>query len=131
MGRHNDAAFAILDAAFSGRKGYALTVLHNSIDSQLASKETGIVLQFLGLLCSQLEIMLEAAERKNEGQSQQEIESGMKVNPYRLRKAQAAAAGRGVEKLREDLFRAFQIEKDLKTGFMDPRLELELFIAGL
>ncbi|MBQ9881159.1 MAG: DNA polymerase III subunit delta [Synergistes sp.] len=130
-GEPETAAFAILDAAFSGRKGYALTVLHNSIDSQLASKETGIVLQFLGLLCSQLEIMLEAAERKNEGQSQQEIESGMKVNPYRLRKAQAAAAGRGVEKLREDLFRAFQIEKDLKTGFMDPRLELELFIAGL
>ena len=32
---------------------------------------------------------------------------------------------------REDLFRAFQIEKDLKSGFMDPRLELELFIAGL
>ena len=25
----------------------------------------------------------------------------------------------------------FMIEKDLKTGFMDPRLELELFIAGL
>gem|GEM_PF-623869 len=130
-GEPETAAFTILDSAFSRRKGYALTVLHNSIDAQLASKETGIVLQFLGLLCSQLEIMLEASERREEGQSQPEIESGMKVNPYRLRKAQAAAAGRSTAQLKEDLFRAFQIEKDLKSGFMDPRLELELFIAGL
>ena len=130
-GEPETAAFTILDAAFSGRKGYALTVLHNSIDQQLASKETGIVLQFLGLLCSQLEIMLEAAERREEGQSQKEIEASMKINPYRLQKAQAAAAGRGVQQLRTDLFKAFQIEKDLKSGFMDPRLELELFIAGL
>lgn len=130
-GEPEAAACVILDAAFSGRKGHALTVLNNSMDRQTASRETGIALQFLGLLCSQLEIMLEASERRDEGQSQKEIESEMKINPYRLSKAQAAAASRGAAQLREDLFRAFQIEKDLKSGFMDPRLELELFIAGL
>lgn len=130
-GEPETAAFTILDAAFSGRKGYALTVLNNSIDSQLASKEAGVILSFLGLLCSQLEIMVEAAERKEEGQPQSLIESEMKVHPYRLRKAQAASAGMSAAGLRESLFKAFQIEKDMKSGLIDPKIDLELFIAQL
>ena len=130
-GEPETAAFLLLDSAFSNRKGYALTILHNSIDKELASKETGVVLSFLGLLCSQLEIMLEAAERKAEGQTQSEIEAAMGINPYRLQKAMQASSGRSVQTLRENLRDAYKIEKDMKQGLMDPRLDLELFIASL
>ena len=130
-GEPETAAFLLLDAAFSGRKGYALTILHNSIEAETPSKETGIILSFLGLICSQLEIMLEAKERAGEGQSQKEIEAEMGINSYRLQKAQQASSSRSVEQLSKNLFDAFQIEKNMKQGLLDPRLDLELFIAGL
>jgi len=130
-GEPETAAFLILDAAFSGRKGYALTVLHNSIDSETPSKETGVILSFLGLLCSQLEIMLEARERADDGQSQGEIEAAMGINGYRLKKAQQASGGRSAEVLRKNLSDAFQIEKNMKQGLINPRLDLELLIASL
>ena len=130
-GEPETAAFLLLDAAFGGRKGYALTLLHNSIEAETPSKETGVILGFLGLLCSQLEIMLEAKERSEDGQSQKEIEAAMGINAYRLQKAQQASSGRSAAQLRKNLYDAFQIEKDMKQGLIDPRLDLELFIASL
>lgn len=124
-------AFKLLDAAFSGNKGEAMTILHNTIDIQTPSKEMGAVMSFLGLLCSQLEIMVEGKERDEEGQSFFEIANGMGTNEYRLKKAMASCKGKSANDLRGSLDRAFQIEKDLKSGNMDGRLALELFIAKL
>ena len=124
-------AFKILDCAFSNKKGEALTILHNSIDIQTPSKEMGVVLSFLGLLCSQLEIMLEGKEREEDGQGYYDIIKDMKVNEYRYKKAMGACKGKNSKDLKKDLDRAFQIEKDLKSGNMNGYLALELFISNL
>ncbi|MCQ2552971.1 MAG: DNA polymerase III subunit delta [Clostridia bacterium] len=124
-------AFKLLDCAFTGNKGEAITILHNTIDIQTSSKEMGAIMSFLGLLCSQLEIMVEGKERENDGYYISEIASQMNVNEYRLKKAMAACRNKSASALRQNLFNAFQIEKDLKSGNMDGRLALELFIAKL
>ena len=124
-------AFKILDCAFSGKKGEAFTILHNSIDVQAPSKEMGVIMSFLGLLCSQLEIMLEGKEREESGQGYYDIISEMKVNEYRYKKAMGACRGKNAAALRQNLDDAFQIEKDLKNGNMDGYMALELFIAKL
>lgn len=124
-------AFKILDCAFSNRKGEALTILHNTIDNELPSKEIGIVLSFLGLLCSQLEIMLEGKEREEEGQKYYDIIKEMKVNEYRYKKAMGACRQKTAADLRKNLLNAFQIEKDIKSGRMNGNLALELFISNL
>ena len=124
-------AFRLLDSAFSGSKSDAYSILHSTIESEIPSKEVGVVLSFLGLLCSQLEIMVEARERDAEGQSFYEIQEGMGVNEYRLRKALGACRGRSLEQLRDSLDRAFQMEKDIKGGIMEPRFAMEFFIANL
>lgn len=124
-------AFKILDCAFSNKKGEAYTILHNSIDVQSPSKEMGVIMSFLGLLCSQLEIMVEGREREESGQGYYDIISEMKVNEFRYKKAMAACRGKSASDLRKDLDSAFQIEKDLKNGNMDGYMALELFIAKL
>ena len=129
--RADTDAFALIDSAFSGRKSAAYEILDANIVTELPSRQTGVVLSFTGLLCSQLEIMLEGLERREAGQSEAQIASEMNVNSYRLKKALQAASRRGSARLRKDLCNAFQIEKDIKSGAMDPRMAIELFLAGL
>ncbi len=124
-------AFKILDYAFSGKKGEALTMLHNSVDIKSSSQEIGAVLSFLGLLISQIEIMLEGKEREDDRLGYYDIINEMKVNEYRYKKAMGACRGKSAAQLRRSLDDALQIEKNFKTGAMDAYLALELFIAKL
>lgn len=131
QGEEDTDAFAILDAAFSGQKGKALTILHNSVDAEQASKQDGVVLRFLGLLCSQLEIMVEARERGGRDGDPYSIATAMGANPYRIRKAMDASYKKKYSELKASLAAAYDIEKDFKSGQIDAYLALELFIAGL
>ena len=124
-------AFKLLDSAFSGRKDDAFGILNATIDVQQPSKEQGVILSFLGLLCSQLEIMLEARERGGRDGDPYSIASAMGANPYRIRKAMDASSRKKYSELKASLAAAYDIEKDFKSGQIDAYLALELFIAGL
>ena len=107
-------AFKLLDAAFSDKKSEAMRMLHqfNSISD---------VLRFHGLLCSQLEIMVEARENpKLPG-----------VNPYRLKKAIQASSKLSTARLKAALSACYKLESEIKSGRMDARLSLELFVAKI
>lgn len=120
-------AFKLLDAAFSSKKGEALRLLNNSVKAEKASQQMGAILRFHGLLCSQLEIMLEARQRKEAGQAL----SAMGVNSYRLQKAVAASERLTTARLKAALSGCYRIERDIKSGKADARLSLELFIAKI
>lgn len=107
-------AFKLLDAAFSDRKSEAMRMLDEF-------KTTSDVLRFHGLLCSQLEIMLEARENPNLPG----------VNPYRLKKAIAASERLTTARLKAALSACYKIESEIKSGRIDARLSLELFIAKI
>ena len=55
----------------------------------------------------------------------------MGTNEYRLRKALGVCEQRSVSELRQSLDNAYQVEKDIKNGIMEPRLAMELFISEL
>ncbi len=120
-------AFKLLDAAFAEKKGEAMRLLNNSVKAEKASQQMGAVLRFHGLLCSQLEIMLEARQRKEAGKNLSE----MGVNPYRLQKAVAASERLTSARLKAALSGCYRIESDIKSGKMPARLALELFIAKI
>jgi len=124
-------AFKLLDSAFSGNKATAFSILNSTIDVQLPSKEMGIILSFLGLLISQIEIMVEGTERRESGQRDGEIVKAMGVNSYRFGKAMDSCKRKTSKELRQILDDAFQIEKDLKSGNINGRIALELFIGKL
>lgn len=130
-GEDEIASFKLLDAAFSKRKGEAFKLLHNNIKQQQPSKQMGVIISTLGLLCSQLEIMLEAREREKDGQSFSQIQKEMGTNSYRLQKAIDTARPLTTKRLKAALSAAYNIEKDMKEGKMDGQLALELFLSKL
>ncbi len=111
---YENNAFKLLDAAFSNKKSEAMRMLNQF-------KTTSDVIKFHGLLCSQLEIMLEARENPNI--------TG--VNPYRLKKAIAASEHLTTARLKAALSACYKIESEIKSGRMDARLSLELFVAKI
>ena len=107
-------AFKLFDAAFSDKKSEAMRML-----DQFSSVSD--ILRFHGLLCSQLEIMLEARENPNLPG----------VNPYRLKKAIESSKRLSTERLKAALLACYKIESEIKGGRMDARLCLELFVAKI
>lgn len=107
-------AFKLLDAAFSERKSEAMRMLNEY-------KTISDILKFHGLLCSQLEIMLEARENPNP--------TG--INPYRLKKAVEASKKLTTARLKAALSACYKLESEIKSGRIDARLSLELFIAKI
>ena len=79
------------------------------------------ILRFHGLLCSQLEIMVEARENPNIAG----------INPYRLKKAIEASSKLSTARLKAALSACYKIENEIKSGRIDARLSLELFIAKI
>lgn len=120
-------AFKLLDAAFSNRKGEAMKLLDNIVKKEQASKQMGALLKFHGLLCSQLEIMVEARERKEEGALLDE----MGINSYRLKKAIESSAKLSTARLKAALSACYRIEREIKSGRTSARLAMELFIAKI
>lgn len=130
-GNADTDAFALLDAAFGGDKGKALILLKNIIAAEKQSYAAGSVLRLIGLICSQLEIMLIAKERLAEGDAMRELPELMAIKAFRLQKALEAAGGRSTEQLASSLAAGFRMEQDIKRGDIPADLVLELFIASL
>lgn len=107
-------AFKLLDAAFSDRKSEAMRMLNEY-------ENISDILRFHGLLCSQLEIMVEARENPNP--------TG--INPYRLKKAVEASSKLSTARLKAALSACYRIESEIKSGRIDARLSLELFVAKI
>ena len=55
----------------------------------------------------------------------------MGVNKYRLDKLIPAAQRRTVNQLKRNLFVAYKMDRDMKSGIIDLKLAMELYIAGL
>ena len=130
-GNADTDVFSLLDSAFSGDKDRALTLLKNIIAAEKQAYSVGVVLRLIGLLCSQLEMMLVAKERLAEGEDLHSLPTSMGVKAFRLQKALEACGSRTTEQLADHLKAAFKMEQDIKKGTMPADLMLELFIAGL
>lgn len=130
-GNADTDAFALLDAAFSGDKGKALILLKNIISAEKQSYAVGAILRLIGLICSQLEIMLIAKERLADGDTMRALPDLMGIKAFRLQKALEAAGSRSTDKLIDSLTDGFRMEQDIKRGDMPAELVLELFIASL
>lgn len=124
-------SFQLLEAAFSGEKGQALKLFKNRMAGLLSSDADREVFQLIALLCAQLELILSAKERMEEGLSARDLPKVMGVHPYRLRKAMEAAGKRSTQTLSDRLAAAYHMEKEIKSGMMSADLAMELFIATM
>jgi DNA polymerase-3 subunit delta len=53
------------------------------------------------------------------------------IHEFRIKKAASFAEKYSLQSLRQILQRAYEIDKNIKTGLLESSLALELFIAGI
>lgn len=117
--------FAMLDAISRNRKDEAYRLLHNL----LVSGEG--VYRLLALIISQLELILEVKEMRDEGMGLSQIQKALGVHEFRVKKALGVTEKYSVSGLKKILSKAYEIDGNIKTGLLDQTLALELFIAEI
>lgn len=117
--------FAMLDAISRNRKDEAYRLLHNL----LVSGEG--VYRLLALISSQLELILEVKEMREEGLGLSQIQKNLGVHEFRIKKAMSVTEKYSTDGLKRILSKAYEIDGNIKTGLLDQMLALELFIAEI
>lgn len=117
--------FAMLDAVSRNRKDEAYRLLCNL----LVSGES--VYGLLALIVSQLELILEVKEMREEGLAPAQMHKLLGVHEFRIKKAMGVTEKYSVEGLKRILCKAYEIDGNIKTGLLEKNLALELFIAEI
>lgn len=117
--------FAMLDAVSRNRKDEAYRLLHNLLVSGEA------VYGLLALIISQLELILEVKEMREEGMNPAQMHKLLGIHEFRIKKAMAVTEKYSAEGLKRILSKAYEIDGTIKTGLLEQNLALELFIAEM
>lgn len=124
-GDENSFVFDLLDSISAGRRDKAFALLYNILTDE--NDAMGLI----ALITSQFEIMLSVKQMREDGVGIQDMGKRMGVNEFRIRKMMPHVQKFSVDKLKEILGSAYQLEKQIKTSLLRPRMALELFIAGI
>ncbi len=117
--------FAMLDAISRNRKDEAYRLLHNL----LVTGES--VFGLLSLISSQLELILEVKEMREEGMSPMQIQKQLGIHEFRVKKAWAVTEKYSVSQLKKILSKAYEIDSNIKSGLLEQTMALELFVAQI
>lgn len=117
--------FNFLDAAAGKKKDVAFTLMHNMMN-------TGVdVFAITAMLISQFELLLEVKEFKEDSMTSAEIVKIMKIHEFRVKKAMQTADRFTKAKLKEILVQLYEIDRNIKTGVLEPNLALELLVGRI
>lgn len=117
--------FDLLDAVSSNQKDKAFALLHNILQSGRD------VHSLIAMLVNQFELMLMVAELKEEGMNLGKITDTLHSSEYRTRKAMSYTEKFTVERLKRILSQIYEVDRNIKTGLLDPDLALELLIGRI
>lgn len=117
--------FAMLDAISRNRKYEAYRLLHNLI----VSGES--VFGLISRISSQIELILEVKELREEGMTPPQIHKKLNIHEFRIKKAWAVTEKYSVSQLKKILSKAYEIDGNIKSGLLEQTLALELFIAQI
>ncbi len=117
--------FRLTDAISEGNIREALYVAGNIIDRGTSP------FVLLSMICTQFELILTVMEMNSDGMSLSNIKSELKIHEFRIKKALGYSRRFTPERLHSILMKAYNADSDIKSGYMDERTAIELFIAGL
>lgn len=124
-GNLETTVFEMLDAVSMGSKGEA----YKFIDRLLNSGDN--IFMIISLIASQFELILQVKELLEEGKTSGHIQKILKVHEFRIKKAIQFSSKYSIDNLRKKLIKIYEIEKNIKTGILEDKLALELFIAQI
>lgn len=117
--------FAMLDAIGRNRKDEAFRLLHNLLGAG------STVYSLLGLIISQLELILTVKEMREEGLTQAKMQKQLGIHQFRIKKASSLTSRYSMEDLKHILSQAYEVDHSIKTGLFEGQLALEMFVARL
>ncbi len=117
--------FAMLDAIGRNRKDEAFRLLHNLMVSGTS------VFLLIRMITSQIELILDVKELKEEGNQLAAIQKKLGVHQFRVKKAMSLTGRYSTDHLRKILSAAYEIDGNIKSGLFESTLALEYFIASI
>jgi len=117
--------FNLLDAVSARQKEKAFGLLYNILHSGRD------VFSIVSMMVNQFELMLDVAELKAEGHNLSRITEIMKSSEFRIRKAMGYTEKFTVDKLKDILSQLYEVDRNIKTGLLEPNLALELLIGRM
>ncbi len=117
--------FDFLDAASNKKKDAAFSIMHNMLSSGRAVSEINAI------LINQFELLLEVKEFMDDAMTFAEIVKTTKAHEFRIRKAMQTAGRFTRSKLREILSQLYEVDRNIKTGILEPNLALELLVGRI
>jgi len=117
--------FDMLDAITANKKDRAFQILYNILYS---GKDAFSV---IGAIVSQFELLLSVKQLREDGMDLGAMHKKLGGSEYRIKKLIPYANRYTETKLKETLSAIYQVDRQIKTGLLDSRMALELFIAGI
>lgn len=117
--------FALVDAVSKNRKDEAYRMLSNLISGGDS------VYHMLAMIIGQFEIILSVKELREKSMNNAQIQKALRIHEYRIKKAVPLADRYSVKELKRILINAYETDNSYKSGLMEDRLALELFIAEI
>ncbi len=117
--------FDMLDAITANKKDKAFQILYNILYS---GKDA---FSMIGVIVSQFELLLSVKELRDDGLDLAATHKKLGGSEFRIKKLIPYANKYTQKKLRETLSAIYEVDRQIKTGLLDSRMALELFIAGI
>jgi len=117
--------FDMLDGISSNQKDKAFAILYNILHS--GSDPFSII----GAIVSQFELMLSVKQMRENGMDLPAIHKKLGGSEYRIKKMIPYVNKYSVEKLKKTLSSIYEVDRNIKTGLLEPQMALEMFIAGI
>ena len=117
--------FDLIESISTRKKERAFEILNNKITKGDEIKGP------LSQLATQFELMISIKEMRDDGIPAKEMAKRLGANSYRVEKLVPQAGRFSKEEIMRILSSIYEIDREIKTGMMDGRLAMELFIANV
>lgn len=117
--------FALVDQVIRGQLNEAFSILHDLL------KQNEEPIRLLALLARQFRIIFQVKQLKDSGYTQGEMAKRLKLHPYAVKVASGQAKVFEKPELLRILNETTEADYAMKTGKMDKKLALELFLTNI
>lgn len=93
--------------------------------------ETEMPIPLFGMIIRQFRLLIQAREIMDRGDNRSQIEKILKVHPFVAEKVEKQTALFAMSQLKEIYHRLLTTDENMKTGVMEPKLAIEMFVSDM
>jgi DNA polymerase-3 subunit delta len=117
--------YQMIDAISGNNKDEAFEMLHNI----LQNGEN--IYYILAVLIGQFETILEVKELRENGNDLSQMQKALGIHEFRVKKAMSSSEKFSRNSLKEILITLYEVDRNIKNGFLEGSLALEMIIARI